>query len=119
MAINGGQQSKKLSYKDQVLELTYEGGSPCAANPNLKHKTVINFICRLDDRIRGGSSQPHDPDVDIIHLLLRPPKMGSENPEPVLIDSDSQTCTHFFSFHTPQACEQTVSVFSVKSRWSG
>ncbi|TWW69178.1 cation-independent mannose-6-phosphate receptor isoform X1 [Takifugu flavidus] len=82
-ATSGGQMSKKLSYKDQVVELTYEGGSPCAANPELKHKTVIHFICRL-------------------------PKMGSANPEPVLIYSDSETCTHFFSFHTPLLCEQTA-----------
>lgn len=45
-AVSGGQVSKKLSYKDQVVELTYEGGSRCAANPELKHKTVIHFICR-------------------------------------------------------------------------
>lgn len=45
-AVSGGQVSKKLSYKDQVLELMYEGGSQCAGNPQLKHKTVITFICR-------------------------------------------------------------------------
>uniref|UniRef100_H3CWI6 Insulin-like growth factor 2 receptor n=1 Tax=Tetraodon nigroviridis TaxID=99883 RepID=H3CWI6_TETNG len=82
-AVSGGQVSKKLSYKDQVLELIYEEGSPCAANPKLKHKTVIHFICR-------------------------PPKMASANPEPVLIYSDADTCMHFFSFHTPQVCETTV-----------
>uniref|UniRef100_A0A8D0D7T5 Insulin-like growth factor 2 receptor n=1 Tax=Sander lucioperca TaxID=283035 RepID=A0A8D0D7T5_SANLU len=45
-AVNGGQVSSKLSYKDHVLELTYEGGSSCPANPDLKHNTIINFICR-------------------------------------------------------------------------
>lgn len=45
-AVSGGQVSRKLSYKDHVLELTYEGGSPCEANPNLRHKTIIHFICR-------------------------------------------------------------------------
>ena len=44
--LSGGQVSRKLSYKDHVLELTYEGGSPCAANPALKHTTVMQFICR-------------------------------------------------------------------------
>uniref|UniRef100_A0A8C2ZDD4 Insulin-like growth factor 2 receptor n=1 Tax=Cyclopterus lumpus TaxID=8103 RepID=A0A8C2ZDD4_CYCLU len=78
----GGQVSRKLSYKDQVLELTYGGGSPCPANPDLKHNAVIHFICR--------------------YLPLLPP---------VLIDTDTETCTHFFSFHTPLVCEQPVSMF--------
>ncbi|XP_044024917.1 cation-independent mannose-6-phosphate receptor isoform X2 [Siniperca chuatsi] len=82
-AVSGGQVSRKLSYKDHILELTYEGGSPCPANRTLKHNTIINFICR-------------------------PPNMGSAPPEPVLIDSNTETCTHFFSFHTPLVCEQPV-----------
>lgn len=82
-ALSGGQVSRKLSYKDHVLELTYEGGSPCAANPDRKHNTIIQFICR-------------------------PPNMGSAPPEPVFIDSNAETCTHTFSFHTPLVCEQTV-----------
>ncbi|XP_034555992.1 cation-independent mannose-6-phosphate receptor [Notolabrus celidotus] len=81
--VSGGQVSRKLSYRDHVLELTYEGGSPCAANPTLQHKTVIHFICR-------------------------PANMDSSPPEPVLIDSKAETCTHYFSFHTPLVCEQTV-----------
>ncbi|XP_072218868.1 cation-independent mannose-6-phosphate receptor isoform X2 [Leuresthes tenuis] len=81
--VSGGQASRKLSYKDQILELTYEGGSPCSANPDLKHNTIIHFVCR-------------------------PPNMGSAPPEPVLIDSNADTCTHFFSFHTPLVCEQYV-----------
>ncbi|XP_067429257.1 cation-independent mannose-6-phosphate receptor [Thunnus thynnus] len=82
-AVSGGQVSRKLSYKDHVLELTYEGGSPCAANTNLKHKTVIHFICR-------------------------PPNMSSSPPEPVHTGSNADTCTHFFSFHTHLVCEQPV-----------
>ncbi|TDH00702.1 hypothetical protein EPR50_G00191090 [Perca flavescens] len=82
-AVSGGQVSSKLSYKDHVVELTYEEGSSCPANPNLKHKTIINFICR-------------------------PANMGSAPSEPVLIDTDAETCTHFFSFHTHLVCEQQV-----------
>ncbi|XP_074540826.1 cation-independent mannose-6-phosphate receptor [Halichoeres trimaculatus] len=81
--LSGGQMSRKLSYKDHVVELTYEGGSPCPANPALQHKTIIHFICR-------------------------PPNMDSSPPEPVHIDSKAETCTHYFSFHTPLVCEQTV-----------
>ncbi|XP_053300759.1 cation-independent mannose-6-phosphate receptor [Pleuronectes platessa] len=82
-AVSGGQVSRKLSYRDHVVELTYEGGSPCPANPELKHSSIIHFICR-------------------------PPNMGSASEEPVLINSDAETCTHFFSFHTPLICEQPV-----------
>uniref|UniRef100_A0A3Q2EC35 Insulin-like growth factor 2 receptor n=1 Tax=Cyprinodon variegatus TaxID=28743 RepID=A0A3Q2EC35_CYPVA len=77
-AVSGGEVSTELSYRDRVLELTYEGGSPCSANPNLKHKTIIHFIC---------SSVPE---------------------EPVLVASNAETCTHFFSVHTPLVCEQAV-----------
>ncbi|XP_056150610.1 cation-independent mannose-6-phosphate receptor [Lampris incognitus] len=82
-AVSAGQVSKKLSYLDQVLELTYEGGDACTANPALKHKSVISFICRS----HSSSSTPS---------------------EPVLVDSDVNTCTHFFSFHTSLVCEQPV-----------
>lgn len=44
--VSGGQVSRKLSYTDHVLELMYEGGSPCAADPHRNHKTVVHFICR-------------------------------------------------------------------------
>lgn len=44
--ISGGQMSRKLSFKDHVLELTYEGGSDCNGNPELKHSSSIHFICR-------------------------------------------------------------------------
>ncbi|XP_035535041.1 cation-independent mannose-6-phosphate receptor isoform X1 [Morone saxatilis] len=81
--VSGGQVSRKLSYKDHILELTYKDGSPCPANPSLKHSTIIQFICRAAN-------------------------MGSTPPEPVLIDSNAETCTHYFSFHTPLVCEQPV-----------
>lgn len=47
---SGGQVSRKLSYKDHILELTYEGGSPCAADPSLKHSSIVQFICRYTDK---------------------------------------------------------------------
>lgn len=81
--VSGGKVSSKLSYKDHVLELTYEEGSPCPANRSLTHSTVISFICR-------------------------PASMSSAPSEPVLIDSNTETCTHFFAFHTPLVCEQPV-----------
>uniref|UniRef100_A0A667ZHY3 Insulin-like growth factor 2 receptor n=1 Tax=Myripristis murdjan TaxID=586833 RepID=A0A667ZHY3_9TELE len=56
-AVSGGQVSKKLSYKDHVLELSYEGGDPCPANPVLKHSSIINFIC-------GGLNKPVFIDTD-------------------------------------------------------
>ncbi|KAB5540056.1 hypothetical protein PHYPO_G00096970 [Pangasianodon hypophthalmus] len=80
-AVNGGMFSKKLVYKDQVVELTYEGGDICAANSSLKHKSIISFICKSEG---GGTSKP------------------------VLVGSDKDTCTHFFSWHTPLVCEQQV-----------
>ncbi|KAM4632802.1 LOW QUALITY PROTEIN: cation-independent mannose-6-phosphate receptor [Polymixia lowei] len=81
-AVSGGQVSRKLSYLDQVLELTYEGGDPCPAN-HLKHKSVISFICRS-------------------------PASGQATAEPVLVDTDANTCTHYFSFHTPLVCEHAL-----------
>uniref|UniRef100_A0A8C4YYE4 Insulin-like growth factor 2 receptor n=1 Tax=Gadus morhua TaxID=8049 RepID=A0A8C4YYE4_GADMO len=82
-SVSGGQTSRKLSYVDQVLELTYEGGDACEANPALKHKSVISFICRS-----AG--------------------WGTASTQPVHVDSDSSTCTHFFSMHTTLVCEQPV-----------
>ncbi|XP_049613817.1 cation-independent mannose-6-phosphate receptor isoform X2 [Syngnathus scovelli] len=81
--LSGGQTSGKLSYKDRVVELMYQGGSPCAADPTLKHSTIIHFICR-------------------------PASMISTLSEPVLIDSNAETCTHLFAFHTHLVCEQPV-----------
>ncbi|CAN9507985.1 unnamed protein product [Ophioblennius macclurei] len=83
LPISGGQVNRKLSYRDQVVELTYEGGSPCAASPAHKHKTIMHFICR-------------------------PPAINFAPPQPVLIHSNAETCTHFFSVHTPLVCEQQV-----------
>ncbi|XP_069028432.1 cation-independent mannose-6-phosphate receptor [Embiotoca jacksoni] len=91
--VSGGRVSRKLSYRDRILELTYEGGSACAANPDVRHTTVVHFICR-------------------------PSNMGSSPPEPVLITSNQETCSHFFSFHTPLVCEHPIrcSVQSGSSR---
>ncbi|XP_066532658.1 cation-independent mannose-6-phosphate receptor isoform X2 [Hoplias malabaricus] len=80
-AVNGGMASKKLVYKDQIVELTYEGGDACAADPSLKHKSIISFICKSG----GGSSSG-----------------------PVLVNTDKNTCTHYFSWHTPLLCEQQM-----------
>ncbi|XP_061785459.1 cation-independent mannose-6-phosphate receptor [Nerophis lumbriciformis] len=81
--LSGGQSSRKLSYKDQVVELMYEGGSTCPADPARKHNTVIHFICK-------------------------PPSMSSAPSELVIIDSNADTCTHLFAFHTHLVCEQPV-----------
>ncbi|KAF3850210.1 hypothetical protein F7725_019929 [Dissostichus mawsoni] len=54
----GGQVSRKLSYKDHVVELAYDGGSPCAANPDLKHNTIINFICRPPNMVSSLRRHP-------------------------------------------------------------
>ncbi|KAJ8009057.1 hypothetical protein DPEC_G00084890 [Dallia pectoralis] len=80
-ALSGGKVSRKLSYLDQVVELTYEDGAVCLANPALKHKSVISFVCRAHGAAITG---------------------------PVLVDSDKNTCTHFFSWHTPLLCERQV-----------
>ncbi|MBZ3890423.1 Cation-independent mannose-6-phosphate receptor, partial [Sciurus carolinensis] len=77
--ISVGKASKKLSYVDQVLQLVYEDGSPCPSKSGLSYKSVISFVCR--------------------------PEAGPTN-RPVLISLDKQTCTLFFSWHTPLACEQ-------------
>ncbi|KAI4887672.1 hypothetical protein NFI96_014869 [Prochilodus magdalenae] len=82
-AINGGMASKKLVFKDQLVELTYEGGDTCEADASLRHKSIISFICKSEG---GGTS------------------------EPVLVASDKKTCTHYFSWHTPLVCEQQPSV---------
>lgn len=81
--ISVGKASKRLSYKDQVLQLVYENGSPCPSKSGLRYKSVISFVCRHET--------------------------GPTN-RPMLISLDKQTCTLFFSWHTPLACEQAVSV---------
>ncbi|KAM7135316.1 cation-independent mannose-6-phosphate receptor isoform 2-T2 [Molossus nigricans] len=85
--ISVGKASKRLSYVDQVLQLVYEEGSLCPSKSNLRYKSVISFVCR--------------------------PEAGPTN-KPMLISLDKQTCTLFFSWHTPLACEQ-VTECSVKN----
>lgn len=80
--ISVGRASKRLTYVDQVLRLVYEEGSLCPSKSGLRYKSVINFVCR--------------------------PEAGPTN-RPMLISLDKQTCTLFFSWHTPLACEQEVS----------
>ncbi|XP_053769591.1 cation-independent mannose-6-phosphate receptor [Desmodus rotundus] len=77
--ISVGRASKRLTYVDQVLRLVYEEGSLCPSKSGLRYKSVINFVCR--------------------------PEAGPTN-RPMLISLDKQTCTLFFSWHTPLACEQ-------------
>lgn len=78
-----GKANKRLTYVDQVLQLVYEDGSPCPSKSGLTYKSVISFVCR--------------------------PEAGPTN-RPMLISLDKQTCTLFFSWHTPLACEQVVSL---------
>lgn len=80
--ISVGKANKRLSYVDQVLQLVYEEGSLCPSKSGLRYKSVISFVCR--------------------------PEAGPAN-RPMLISLDKQTCTLFFSWHTPLACEQVVS----------
>uniref|UniRef100_A0A8C5VW34 Cation-independent mannose-6-phosphate receptor n=1 Tax=Microcebus murinus TaxID=30608 RepID=A0A8C5VW34_MICMU len=79
--ISVGKASKRLTYADQVLRLVYENGSPCPSKSSLSYKSVISFVCRPDS--------------------------GPAN-RPMLISLDKQTCTLFFSWHTPLACEQAI-----------
>ncbi|XP_056125524.1 cation-independent mannose-6-phosphate receptor [Rhinichthys klamathensis goyatoka] len=81
MAINAGNATRKLVYKNQVVELTYEDGDPCPADPSFKHKSVFSFVCKSE----GGGTD-----------------------EPVLVYSDDTTCAHFFFWHTALVCEQQV-----------
>ncbi|XP_045356158.1 cation-independent mannose-6-phosphate receptor [Leopardus geoffroyi] len=79
--ISVGKANKRLTYVDQVLQLVYEDGSPCPSKSSLTYKSVISFVCR--------------------------PEAGPTN-RPMLISLDKQTCTLFFSWHTPLACEQVT-----------
>ncbi|XP_059555884.1 cation-independent mannose-6-phosphate receptor isoform X3 [Myotis daubentonii] len=85
--ISVGKASKRLTYADQVLQLVYEDGSPCPSKSGLRYKSVISFVCR--------------------------PEAGPTN-RPMLISLEKRTCTLFFSWHTPLACEQ-VTECSVKN----
>lgn len=80
MAISAGKASRKLVYKNQVVELSYEDGDACSTNSR-KHKSIFSFVCKSE----GG---------------------GTDGP--VLVYSDDTTCTHFFTWHTPLVCEQQV-----------
>lgn len=80
--ISVGKANKRLTYVDQVLQLVYEEGSPCPSKSALRYKSVFSFVCK--------------------------PETGPSD-RPVLISLDKQTCTLFFSWHTPLACEQAVS----------
>lgn len=82
-AVSGGKANSRLSYLEQVVQLTYEGGDVCEANPNLRHKSVISFVCRGDGD-------------------------GEEAGEPVLVATEEDTCTHYFSWHTAYVCETQV-----------
>ncbi|XP_078412852.1 cation-independent mannose-6-phosphate receptor [Cetorhinus maximus] len=80
-AINAGRFNKEVTYMDQVLRLTYDGGDACSSNSNLRHRSIFSFVC--------GST----------------PGAGTG---PVLVTSDEKTCTHYFSWHTQLACEHEV-----------
>ncbi|XP_055982014.1 cation-independent mannose-6-phosphate receptor isoform X3 [Sorex fumeus] len=82
--ISVGKANQRLTYSDQVLQLTYEGGSPCPSKTGQTYKSIISFVCR--------------------------PEAGPTN-RPMLISLDKQTCTLFFSWHTPLACEQVTECF--------
>ncbi|KAL4649143.1 cation-independent mannose-6-phosphate receptor [Arapaima gigas] len=78
-AVNGGRYNQNLTYRDQVVQLTYSGGAVCEANRTFTHKSVISFVCKTNN-VEGDG--------------------------PVLVDSDPNECVHFFSWHTPLVCEQ-------------
>ncbi|XP_028809164.1 cation-independent mannose-6-phosphate receptor isoform X2 [Denticeps clupeoides] len=82
-AVNGGKSTSKLSYLDQVVKLSYEDGDVCPANRDVRHKSIISFVC----------------------------KEGASSGLPVLVDTDRETCTHYFSWHTSLVCEKQISCF--------
>ncbi|XP_043858247.1 cation-independent mannose-6-phosphate receptor isoform X1 [Dromiciops gliroides] len=77
--INAGSWNKRLMYVDQVLQLVYDDGAPCPSKNALKYKSVISFVCTYNS--------------------------GATN-KPVFVSLDKQTCTIYFSWHTPLACEK-------------
>ncbi|TRY58197.1 hypothetical protein DNTS_017408 [Danionella cerebrum] len=87
-AVSAGKAARKLVYKDQVVELSYEDGDACPAGLSQKHKSIFSFVCKSD---------------------------GEGTDRPVLVFSDEDTCTHFFSWHTPLVCEEQVKC----SVWNG
>uniref|UniRef100_A0A8D0GH90 Insulin like growth factor 2 receptor n=1 Tax=Sphenodon punctatus TaxID=8508 RepID=A0A8D0GH90_SPHPU len=84
--VNAGKLSKALVYEDQVLKLVYEDGDNCPANPVMKYKSYFSFVCKSG---AGADSWP------------------------VLVSFDEKTCTHYFSWHTPLACEEEEVICSV------
>ncbi|MGH0143919.1 UNVERIFIED_CONTAM: hypothetical protein FKN15_027023 [Acipenser sinensis] len=86
--VNAGKFTKQLSYADQVVQLVYDEGDVCLGNPHYKHKSIISFVCNSEAQPNNG---------------------------PVLVSSDENTCTHFFSWHTLLACEHQVEC----SVWNG
>ncbi|XP_060687644.1 cation-independent mannose-6-phosphate receptor isoform X3 [Hemiscyllium ocellatum] len=80
-ATNAGRFNTEVTYVDQVLRLTYSGGDICSSNPNLHHRSIFSFVCST---------------------------FAGANTGPVLVASDEQTCTHYFSWHTQLACEHEL-----------
>uniref|UniRef100_A0A4X2LI69 Cation-independent mannose-6-phosphate receptor n=1 Tax=Vombatus ursinus TaxID=29139 RepID=A0A4X2LI69_VOMUR len=77
--INAGSWNDRLMYVDQVLQLVYDDGAPCPSKNGLKYKSVISFVCTHNS--------------------------GATN-KPVFVSLNKQTCTLYFSWHTPLACEK-------------
>ncbi|XP_068926465.1 cation-independent mannose-6-phosphate receptor [Petaurus breviceps papuanus] len=77
--INAGSWNNRLMYVDQVLQLVYDDGAHCPSKTSLKYKSVISFVCTHNS--------------------------GATN-KPVFVSLDKQTCTLYFSWHTPLACEK-------------
>ncbi|CAH2252953.1 cation-independent mannose-6-phosphate receptor [Pelobates cultripes] len=86
--ISAGMSQDKITYTDQVLSLVYEDGNVCSANSILKHKSVFNFVCGSDTM------------------------MGNH---PVPESFDEETCTWYFTWHTPLVCEHKTKC----SVWNG
>ncbi|XP_059504404.1 cation-independent mannose-6-phosphate receptor isoform X2 [Stegostoma tigrinum] len=80
-AINAGRFNTEVTYVDQVLRLTYGEGEICSSNSNLRHRSIFSFVCGT---LAGAGTGP------------------------ILVASDEQTCTHYFSWHTQLACEHEV-----------
>lgn len=77
--VNAGRLNKALIYEDGALELIYKDGDACPGNPNLKYTSIVSFVCQSD---AGPGSKP------------------------VIVSFDDSTCTYYFSWRTPLACEE-------------
>lgn len=86
--INAGKLNKTLTYEDQVVKLVYEDGDPCPADPELKHRSYLSFVCKSD---------------------------AGDDSLPVFLSFDEQTCTSYFSWHTSLACEEEVKLTCMES----